>query len=98
MAMQRATRFLQHLTMSLRALTSTQPRPQQAAEVLGSAQMAISQLSSLADSPHRQNLLWCLGTHAIVFELLKVIVAVEKAEGPVHGLRMPAESVRTAAG
>ena len=50
LTMQRATRLLQHLAMSLRALTSTNPRPEQAAEVLASSTLALSQLAALADS------------------------------------------------
>jgi len=94
LAMQRATRFLQHLTMSIRALTSTQPRPDQAADVLSNAQLALAQLIKMCDAPHRQALLWCLGTHEVVFALLKVMSAVE-TQGETQGTRMPPDQART---
>ena len=64
------------------------PDAEQAAEVLASSTLALSQLAALADAEHRQNLLWCLGGHTAAVELLRVLANVEKQA------RLPPEAVK----
>ena len=47
--------------------------------MLASSTLALSQLAGLADSAHRQNLLWCLGAHAAALEMLRVLSEVERS-------------------